>query len=1114
MNTTKCSKFSKLIAALLVLTFVVGMIPMNVFATETAQIIVDQTYAMVGSTVSVDVDIKNNTGISNALMTLTYHADLELTAVTRGNALDSLYFTKPNKLVSPCNFLWDSLDTEDSDDGTLVTLTFKVKETATPGTFCNIEMSFLDGDITDGNDQAVAVETVAGYIEVLDYEPGDVNNDGSINGTDVSLIRRYIVGDSVNVNTYACDVNADGRVNGTDVVMLRRFITGGYGVEFKPGKDVCNHVNIMGAAANEPTCTEDGNTAYWYCADCGLYFADELGTTSISEAAARIPATGHTEVLDKAVAPTYNTTGLTEGVHCSTCNAVIKAQETVAKLQPTAHAIMYQNLYGAETPEPNFYYEHEGLLELPEPERNGYAFVGWFTASEGGEVVDYILPGSTQDYILFAVWEKETYEILYFNVPLTEGSDELNPDSYTVDSTFMLKDPKWSGLKFTGWTDQYGNLLTKIEKGSSGDLELTANWKRQRNIANPGNTKGLLTTYNAEDGVYHFIYEIGTIEHVVLEDVSIGSSNLKYNSGATDLVFSLEETVTVSDFEAKAIATTVSEAVSQSHEWERAKEWGEETSNSHEVSVSASAEFGIGPVTTTIETEYGYTNTSSESWGKSEAESGSVEIGGETVETSSATVSYMKTISNTVEREITISKDSPVGYYSYVHAGNVKVFGIVTYNPADNTFYLDTYSILNNMHEMMLYYRDVNELNDQSSEPLSYDIPRDRILEIVDNAYFVKYEPNTAESGEMEMSVHAVGEKITLSDNAYVKPGYTFRNWLASDGLTYYADGASDLDALGSMGQLITLTAQWSKNDYTIVYNANVPAHASTTVSNVPANQLCYYDEDVTLATRPDLKGWNFGGWFSDPECTDFVGYDLVTLTLANLTTEPHGTVNLYAKWYSFPVSVKLDVNGGNDLGYEYVDLFFNDNYGELPIPVRSGYLFMGWYLGDQKITADTQIVNDRNHTLTASWLLYSQTTHKKFSVPWYDPDEGYPDERKRVTDSDGVYDSAFCDIDVEALKALGYTRFKVTVEFQACEVNDGYIEVWVCNGNKTRLANYKGDPVSNTHKYKWVTTSFTVDIDAIAPVDGYFYIEYGASGDWGDDWQLGGSYITIEAIH
>ena len=40
----------------------------------------------------------------------------------------------------------------------------------------------------------------------------------------------------------------------------------------------------------------------------------------------------HTEVIDAAVAPTEDATGLTEGSHCSVCGTVLKAQEVVPKL--------------------------------------------------------------------------------------------------------------------------------------------------------------------------------------------------------------------------------------------------------------------------------------------------------------------------------------------------------------------------------------------------------------------------------------------------------------------------------------------------------------------------------------------------------------------------------------------------------------------------------------------------------------------------------------------------------------------------------------------------------------------------------------------------------------
>ena len=42
-----------------------------------------------------------------------------------------------------------------------------------------------------------------------------------------------------------------------------------------------------------------------------------------------ISATGHTEVIDKRVEPTKNSTGLTQGSHCSVCGTILISQETI-----------------------------------------------------------------------------------------------------------------------------------------------------------------------------------------------------------------------------------------------------------------------------------------------------------------------------------------------------------------------------------------------------------------------------------------------------------------------------------------------------------------------------------------------------------------------------------------------------------------------------------------------------------------------------------------------------------------------------------------------------------------------------------------------------------------
>jgi len=72
-----------------------------------------------------------------------------------------------------------------------------------------------------------------------------------------------------------------------------------------------------------PTCTEKGYTKHT-CSACGTSYVDT-----------EVAALGHTEVIDAAVAPTCTATGLTEGSHCSVCNEVLVAQQTVAKLAHT-----------------------------------------------------------------------------------------------------------------------------------------------------------------------------------------------------------------------------------------------------------------------------------------------------------------------------------------------------------------------------------------------------------------------------------------------------------------------------------------------------------------------------------------------------------------------------------------------------------------------------------------------------------------------------------------------------------------------------------------------------------------------------------------------------------
>ena len=110
----------------------------------------------------------------------------------------------------------------------------------------------------------------------------------------------------------------------------------------------CKHSNVVTDAAVDATCTKTGLTEGKHCADCGMVIAAQKETPKLghsfrngecTECGAKdpnykppTPVHHHTVVIDAAVAATCTETGLTEGSHCATCNAGIKAQEIVPAL--------------------------------------------------------------------------------------------------------------------------------------------------------------------------------------------------------------------------------------------------------------------------------------------------------------------------------------------------------------------------------------------------------------------------------------------------------------------------------------------------------------------------------------------------------------------------------------------------------------------------------------------------------------------------------------------------------------------------------------------------------------------------------------------------------------
>ena len=596
----------KAISVILSCIMLLSLLPMATFAEElnTPRLTVDSADATPGDTVSVNVKLSNNPGLVSMGIDVVFDEGLTLTGATNGTTFPaSISFTMPNQLkqggtiTGSCIFAWSGTDIEDSDikDGVILTLKFKVSDSAEIGDSYNISITPKEGNCIDKNLQSVAVQAAQGKVTAIDYTPGDVNDDGLISLLDTVMISRYIVdgctydpnGYAIQLNEKAADVNDDGLISLLDTVMISRYIVdgcktdpNGYNIELKGSTKKCQH-EMQETAAKASTCTEDGNIVYWHCSLCDKYFADANGSRAISLADTVIAATGHTVVIDPAVPATYESTGLTEGSHCSVCGAVIVAQEVLPMLEAETASITYKLVnndayLAAQTinnPNPSTYVIGKGLKLSNELEVPGYTFVGWYDSfAPNATQIKTISASETHDITLFAHWERVAYQI-HFDSPDVPVADK----TYFVNQGMTLVNPSWFGYTFVGWSID-GNIVSSIPVGTTGNITVHANWTSNRNMAHAvDKLEKPIVIEDYASGQYLFVYEIGTIDNVPLaENEYVG------NSEGINIEKTISVSKSVSQSAAETAARAVSNATTKTNSWTLSEDWNRSTSATNE----------------------------------------------------------------------------------------------------------------------------------------------------------------------------------------------------------------------------------------------------------------------------------------------------------------------------------------------------------------------------------------------------------------------------------------------------------------------------------------------------------------------------------------------------
>ncbi len=165
------------------------------------------------------------------------------------------------------------------------------------------------------------------------------------------------------------------------------------------------------------------------------------------------------------------------------------------------------------------------------------------------------------------------------------------------------------------------------------------------------------------------------------------------------------------------------------------------------------------------------------------------------------------------------------------------------------------------------------------------------------------------------------------------------------------ADGSGDyVDSTTVYDEDTTVYAIY-KGIVTVTFNANGGVEADATVDTLTGETV------DALATTPTRTGYHFLSWNTE---ADGSGDEFTTSSIVN------ANMTVYAIWQkAIEVTFDAGYEGAEEIPVVYASLA---GIATIPAaPTRTGYIFDGWYVGEDEVTAETVFTEDT--TVTGQWL-------------------------------------------------------------------------------------------------------------------------------------------------
>ena len=211
------------------------------------------------------------------------------------------------------------------------------------------------------------------------------------------------------------------------------------------------------------------------------------------------------------------------------------------------------------------------------------------------------------------------------------------------------------------------------------------------------------------------------------------------------------------------------------------------------------------------------------------------------------------------------------------------------------------------------------------------------------NQYTITFD--TDGGSEVAPITQDYGSAITAPADP-TREGYTFTGWDKTIPATMPA---------GDM----TITAQWTVNQYTITYDLD----GGTAEGNPDTYTV---ETDAFTLKNPTRPGYTFTGWSG----TGLTGEDNLTVTIPKGST---GNRSYTAHWSLNTYSITYDLNGGtasgNPTSYTVESATITLNQ-----PTKTGYTFTGWsgtdLTGEDNLTVTIPAGSTGDRSYTAHWSL------------------------------------------------------------------------------------------------------------------------------------------------